>query len=132
MSKTEETTTKMLPKRQAREYIKIRGACEHIVPVSYHAFEEWLPWCIAEMTQIKYVNGVPGYPPTFEGEEVSKERQAEYRQMIEEARPLPIRTKFIQEVILDEAQDYFDGYKSTDEVINLINNRVQLYLDENQ
>lgn len=29
MSKTEETTTKMLPKRQAREYIKIRGACEH-------------------------------------------------------------------------------------------------------
>lgn len=102
----------------------------HIVSVSYHAFEEWLPWCIAEMTQIKYVNGVP-HLPVFE-EEVSKERQAEYRQMIEEARPLPIRTKFILEVILDEAQDYFDGYKSTDEVIQVINNRVQLYLDENQ
>ncbi len=29
MSKTEETTVKMLAKRQAREYIKIRGACEH-------------------------------------------------------------------------------------------------------
>ena len=115
---------------------EIQGAKEdsyaaHIVPVSYHAFEEWLPWCIAEMTQIKYVNGVP-HLPTFEGEEVSKERQAEYRQMIEEARPLPVRTKFILEVILDEAQDYFDGYKSTDEVIQVINNRVQLYLDENQ
>ena len=82
------------------------------------------------MTQIKYVNGVP-HLPVFE-EEVSKERQAEYRQMLEEARPLPIRTKFILEVILDEAQDYFDGYKSTDEVIQVINNRVQLYLDENQ
>ncbi len=52
--------------------------------------------------------------------------------MIEEARPLPVRTKFILEVILIEAQDYFDGYKSTNEVINLINNRVQLYLDENR
>lgn len=71
-------------------------------------------------------------PPSFEGEEVSEERQAEYRQMIEEARPLPVRTKFILEVILIEAQDYFDGYKSTNEVINLINNRVQLYLDENR
>lgn len=52
--------------------------------------------------------------------------------MIEEARPLPVRTKFILEVILKEAQDYFDGYKSTNEVINLINNLVQLYLDENR
>lgn len=113
---------------------EIQGAKKdaYTIPVSYHAFEEWLPWCIAEMTVRKYVNGVPGYAPTFEGEEVSKERQAEYRQMLEEARPLPIRTKFILEVILDEAQDYFDGYKSTDEVIQVINNRVQLYLDENQ
>ena len=71
-------------------------------------------------------------PPRFDGEEVSEERQAEYRQMIEEARPLPVRTKFILDVILEEAQDYFDGYKSTDEVIKLINNRVQLYLDENR
>lgn len=111
---------------------EIQGAKKdaYTIPVSYHAFEEWLPWCIAEMTQIKYVNGVP-HLPVFE-EEVSKERQAEYRQMLEEARPLPIRTKFILEVILDEAQDYFDGYKSTDEVIQVINNRVQLYLDENQ
>lgn len=101
-------------------------------PVSRKAFEEWMPWSIAELTQRKIINGVPGYAPVFEGEEVSEERQAEYRQMIEEARPLPIRTKFILEVILEEAKDYFDGYKSTNEVIELINNRVQLYLDENR
>lgn len=101
-------------------------------PVSRKAFEEWLPWSIEKMTQREVINGVPSYAPAFEGEEVSEERQAEYRQMIEEARPLPVRTKFILEVILEEAQDYFDGYKSTDEVISLINNRVQLYLDENR
>ena len=101
-------------------------------PVSRKAFEEWLPWSIVKMTQWEYVNGALDYPPRFDGEEVSEERQAEYRQMIEEARPLPVRTKFILDVILEEAQDYFDGYKSTDEVIKLINNRVQLYLDENR
>lgn len=49
----------------------------------------------------------------------------------EDARPLPVRTKPVLEVICEEAEDYFHGMKSLEEVIPVIENRVQLYLDEN-
>ncbi len=64
--------------------------------------------------------------------DTSEEKQAEFRKGIEEARPLPIRTASILNIILEEAEDYFNGYKSADEISQIINRRVQLYLDESR
>ena len=37
----------------------------------------------------------------------------------------------IEEIIIDETYYYFTGQKSMEDVIDVLNNRVQLYLDEN-
>ena len=62
--------------------------------------------------------------------DLTDRRIDELTEILEEARFLPVRTIPILEIIRDEAQDYFDGIKTIDEVSVLINNRVQLYLDE--
>jgi len=111
---------------------EIQGLYDRLyTPVNRKAFEKWMPETIKDLTQIKYIAGIMAMPPYY-GEEISEEAKAEYRQIIEEARPLPVRTVFIQEIILEEAEDYFKGYKNAEEVSVVVNNRVQLYLDENR
>lgn len=53
-----------------------------------------------------------------------------YLKAIEDARPLPLQTAPILEIIQEEAADYFNSIKNAEEVIKVINNRVQLYLNE--
>lgn len=48
------------------------------------------------------------------------------------ARYLPVKAKEIQSIILGEAASFVNGDKSLEEVCGLIQNRVQLYLDENR
>lgn len=62
--------------------------------------------------------------------DLTDSRAEELEEILEGARFLPVKTTPILEIIRDEAQDYFDGIKTIDEVSLLINNRVQLYLDE--
>ncbi len=66
----------------------------------------------------------------YYGEDTSEEKLTEYRETIQEARPLPLRTRPILTIILEEAEDYFNGSKGVDEITKVVNNRVQLYLDE--
>lgn len=101
----------------------------HRPPVQREVFKEWLSAMIERWGIKHYVNGVPVLSAYY-GTDVSEEKQAEYIKAIEEARPLPTRTAPILTIILDEAEAYFDGYKSAEEVSKTINNRVQLYLDE--
>ena len=49
---------------------------------------------------------------------------------LEDARPYPLRTAPILDIISEEAADYFNGSKSAAEVARLVANRVQTYLDE--
>lgn len=62
--------------------------------------------------------------------DITEERIEEYRALLEDARTYPIRTAPILAIISEEAEDYFQGSKSPEEVCRLITNRVQLYLDE--
>lgn len=64
--------------------------------------------------------------------DLTDSRAKELEEILEGARFLPVRTIPILEIICDEAQDYFDDIKSLEEIIDIINNRVQLYLDENR
>ncbi len=68
------------------------------------------------------------YPRDIEN--ISDERVEEFRAMLEDARPLPIRTAPLLDIIAEEAEYYFDGTKSIEEVTAVIQNRVQLYMDE--
>ena len=62
--------------------------------------------------------------------DLTDSRAEELEEILEGARFLPVKTTPILEIIREEAQDYFDGIKSIEEITAVIDNRVQLYLDE--
>lgn len=73
---------------------------------------------------------------TADGWEVStngltRDQLASIEGWLEKAEYLPWRTAPILEIIEEETQMYFNGVKSMEEVTDIIENRVQLYLDEN-
>lgn len=57
---------------------------------------------------------------------------SELRQILSEARSLPYKTVPLLNIISGETSYYFDGTKSMEDVISLVQNRVQLYLDEHK
>ena len=85
--------------------------------------------------RVPYTNYVDGKYVTeyreFPLEDVNGEWVEAFTQMAEETRPLPVRTKPILDIICDEAEDYFNGIKSVEEVIRVMENRVRLYMNEN-
>ena len=60
----------------------------------------------------------------------SRERVEEIAALIENVRALPYKTETILEIVLEEAQDYFDGVKEIPQVVDAVENRVGLYLQE--
>lgn len=63
--------------------------------------------------------------------DITEEWVEELIRAAEGARNLPIRTEPVLEVILEEAEDYFNGVKDREAVVDVIENRVRLYLKEN-
>ena len=97
-------------------------------PVQRAAFDVWMQKVIDEKTYERTENGVS--IRMYNGKPVTDEMQAEFKERIEDARPLPFRTAPLLDIILEEVEDYFNGSKSAEEVSGVINKRVQLYLDE--
>ncbi len=62
--------------------------------------------------------------------DLTDERVDELKETLENARFLPTRTEEILDIVCEEAEDYFTDVKGMDEVIGVIQNRVQLYMDE--
>lgn len=52
--------------------------------------------------------------------------------ILEDSRYLPRNTEVILDIIMDETEDFFEDEKTKEEVIAIIQSRVQLYLDENK
>ena len=62
--------------------------------------------------------------------DLTQEKAVEIATLLEASRALPSRTSSIVDIITEEAASYFNGSKSVEEVVGIIENRVQLYLDE--
>lgn len=54
----------------------------------------------------------------------------EYLQLLQSAEPASFASDELFDMVMEEANGYFSSDKSLDEVVDLIQNRVQLYLDE--
>lgn len=65
-------------------------------------------------------------------DDIRDEKVKEYKKALEEARPCPLRTDPVLNIILKESEFYFNGSKTAEEVSAVIHNRVQLYLEENR
>lgn len=64
--------------------------------------------------------------------DLREETVKEIESILEDVRHRPLRTEPIQEIICEEAAYYFNGSKSIEEVVKVIQNRVQLYLNEHR
>ena len=77
-----------------------------------------------------------GYGRRWSSEDITDDKVAEYISMRDRAEPgddeEDRRMKPIWQIIWEESEAYFVGDKSIEEVADIINNRVQLYLDENR
>lgn len=73
-------------------------------------------------------NGWSGARPVgYEATRESVDAQAKY---LEGARELSWKTEPIVEIIVEEASAYFSGSKDIQQVLDMVQNRVQLYMDE--
>ena len=63
--------------------------------------------------------------------DLTEENIGEMKKELEEAKPYPIRVVPLLNIIDEEAAYYFNGVKSAEEVRSVIENRVRLYLGEN-
>lgn len=63
---------------------------------------------------------------------VTEEDVALTRQLIESAQIAASTDDEIMSIITEEAEPFFQGQKSVDDVVNVIQSRIQLYLNENQ
>ncbi len=62
----------------------------------------------------------------------TEEEEQFVRGLIESASKVQGTNSKIAEMILEEAQPFFQGQKSVEEVADIIQSRVQLYMDERQ
>ncbi len=67
---------------------------------------------------------------TYTPADMTEERTEEYLDALENIRAFPIRCAPVLDIICQEAEDYFSGGKSIGEVIDVIENRIGLYLAE--
>ena len=64
--------------------------------------------------------------------QLTPDKMEELTQAIQNARVCPLRTEPLLSIVCDETETYFNGTKTLDEVIKVIENRVKLYLQENK
>lgn len=113
------------------------------VPVSRKGYDAWVErqkkrFADGKREEEDYYNMMPDGSLAYQGTvvyteaDVADEIIEEYTGMMEDTRTYSIRTAPILAIISEEAEDYFQGNKSSEEVSRLITNRVQLYLDEMQ
>lgn len=104
-----------------------------LLPVNRAAFGRFVEREIAEGAVVVTQKANGSVHKTTKGsEDLTEEQAAEIQAYLEAARSLPIQNRPILDIICKEAADYFQDVKSEEEVIQVIENRVRLYLRENR
>lgn len=63
---------------------------------------------------------------------LTEERKTELKNALAEAGTTPLGTGPLLQIILEEAEEYFSGIRDIDDVRTMVENRIQLYLSEQQ
>lgn len=81
---------------------------------------------LSEVSNI-YINGKPVTAHPF-----TEEERETLQRLLDSVAPSDPRMNVVQNIVMEEREAYFAGQKSLDEVIRIIDNRVGLYLKENE
>lgn len=84
-----------------------------------------------EMPKSTWMRSLGGEEFTVEVYAANEEQVARVREMIETAQNEESMNTEILNIILEEASGYFEGQKSVEDVAAVVQNRVQLYMNEN-
>jgi len=116
---------------------------DSVYPVNRNAFDILAAKELAEGGVVTYETGKDGRtighakmsgldlnPEVIERYQLTEGKVDSVRNMLENARALPLRTEPIQQIIYEEADAYYSGDRSMEDVCGNIQNRVQLYLNE--
>lgn len=104
---------------------------DYCYPVNRKSYAALAEREIADGSAKKVDNGVV-YIGGAGAHELTEEIVEEFRERLEEAKSFPIRTEALLDIVLEEADSYFKGSKSKEEVIQVIENRVRLYMNEHK
>lgn len=95
--------------------------------------ENWLPVHRGALEQVMELQRQEPYaldPDTRESLYPSEEQTERFLYYLNGAKPGPYRTDKVVDIIVEEAESYFAGDKSIEEISGIIENRVRLYLAE--
>lgn len=95
--------------------------------------ENWLPVHRGALEQVMELQRQEPYsidPDTRESLYPSEEQTERFLDYLNGAEPEPYRTDKVVAIIIEEAESYFAGDKSIEEISSIIENRVRLYLVE--
>lgn len=101
-------------------YVMIKGQKYSYCPLRRKTWEN----------QYQYHKELGDSGKTFPRIELTDERKQLALEFFETGRYYPRRAEEILDIVYEEAEAYFQGSKSKEAVLDLIQNRVQLYLDE--
>ncbi|MCH5341152.1 MAG: carbohydrate ABC transporter substrate-binding protein [Acetatifactor sp.] len=103
-------------------YLLSKGGQEELVePVNKEL------WDARYQYYLDLLEKIPDHP---EIPPLNEETRQEILEAYEDARYVPKRAEAILEIVYEEAEGYIEGDRNKEDVINVIQNRVQLYLDE--
>jgi len=117
----------------------VQSGLDGAVPVKRAVLDRWLEGQLEEVAGGRtYMYGDSyidyGEPvkveKSYTSADMTQERVEGYLAALEDVRHLPHRTGPILAIIYEEAGAYFSGSRSLEDVVKVIQNRVQLYLDE--
>lgn len=91
------------------------------------AFPTRQDWLVESMKNIETKN----FASVKEFREITKEDEERLLLMIEGLRFTSNQDEIILQIVIEEAQEYFHGQKSEEDVARIIQNRIQMYLWEN-
>ncbi len=106
-----------------------QDSIEYAFPVTKQALEQMLAEEMNRVYPENYTHSFYGF--TLENVPMSEEDARYIRDLINSIRDNNSYDYRLMNLILEEAESYFSGQKTLDEVVNIIQNRAQLYVDEN-
>ena len=97
------------------DYIKTEGG-----PLGYTPQEDYLEYMRKNR------------PHDYIGHPLTDEEESLFYDLMENAEPETIQDRICMSIITDEVGAYFSGQKDLDEVVEIIQQRIQLFLTENK
>lgn len=107
---------------------------DYVFPVNRNAFEDLVQYELEASNAVieeEYDGNVSTRPSNIRfGQKFTEEQVEEARRVLAGTKTLPYKVEPLLAIIEEETAYYFNGVKDMEEVIKMVQNRVQLYLDE--